>query len=96
MFRFVGDAVAVRVAKKLQILASDDVDGAVRPHEYIHRIVKALGESRPAIESAVAVRIGKYADAVAGRTRIVLGPLMRVRLDDQQPALAIEGQARSE
>ena len=73
--------------------ALDQIHGAVVARQQIHRVPKAFGKRAPAVEPAVAVGIGEHADAIARRAVVAFGPLMRVRLDHQQPALAIERHA---
>ena len=51
-------------------------------------MAKAFGKRAPAVELAVAVGIGEHANAIAARAFVFFRPLVRVRLDHQQPALA--------
>ena len=90
----VGAAVAVCVAQQYDVVPSDHVDCAVRLHPQIHGVAEAFGKRAPLVEPTVVVGIGEHPDAIAGRPLVIFRSLVRVRLDHQQPATAVERQCR--
>ena len=83
-------AVVVRILQQPHVAAGHQIHAAVGPDAQVHRLLVALGKRRPRVEPAVAVAVGKHPNAVALGTLVVVRPLVRVRFDDQQPALGVE------
>ena len=91
----IGNTVVIQITQKHDAVPRHQVNAAIVAHQQIHRMPKSLRERAPAIEPPVAIRIGEHANAIAGWSLVFLRPLMRMRLDDEHAALAIERHSRS-
>src|SRR4051794_22691557 len=71
-------------------MAHDDIYCPVVSDEQIHCMAEAFGERAPMVEPAVAIGIRQHADAITFWPFIFSRALMRMRLGNEQAALAIK------
>jgi hypothetical protein len=86
----IGNAVMVGVAQQNDVVPSHQVNRPVVPDHQVHRVSETFGKRAPAVEPAIAIGIGEHPNTVTRWTLVFLGPLMRMRLDNEQATLSIE------
>ena len=82
----VGLAVAVAILEAVDRIAGRDEERSVAGEGEAHGHLRAFEEGADALEAAVVVGVLEETNPVRRRTRVVLGPEVRVAFDDQDAA----------